>query len=130
MLMIKLAKSTFRAYKGIWKRLLCFVYRTSQLTQSIPLLHRFTNAQIFYLDRAFHLAEELSSVQRLLGSDASPTENGRAGEMVGDPDRGFLLLCIALLDYTLQGDHFESVVLSFLAVLGITRTLVTSSVVR
>lgn len=26
MLMVKLAKSTFRAYKGIWKRLLCFLY--------------------------------------------------------------------------------------------------------
>jgi hypothetical protein len=26
MLMVKLAKSTFRKYKGLWKRLLCFVY--------------------------------------------------------------------------------------------------------
>jgi hypothetical protein len=26
MIMVKLLKSTFRAYKGIWKRLLCFVY--------------------------------------------------------------------------------------------------------
>jgi hypothetical protein len=34
-------------------------------------------------------------------------------------DRACLQLCIALLDHTLKGDHFESVVLSFLAVLGI-----------
>jgi hypothetical protein len=43
MLIVKLAKSTFRAYKRLWKRLLCFVYRTSLLTQSLPLLYRFTN---------------------------------------------------------------------------------------
>jgi hypothetical protein len=119
MLMVKLAKSTFRAYKGIWKRLLCFVYRTSQLTQSIPLLHRLTTAQLFHLDRALHLAEELSSVQRLPRSDPLPAEEEGAGEVVRDLDRACLLLCIALLDHPLQGDHFESVVLSFLAVLGV-----------
>jgi hypothetical protein len=34
-------------------------------------------------------------------------------------DKSCLHLCISLLDHTLLGDHFESVVLSFLAVLGI-----------
>ncbi|KAF1969653.1 hypothetical protein BU23DRAFT_652385 [Bimuria novae-zelandiae CBS 107.79] len=34
-------------------------------------------------------------------------------------DKACLLLCISLLDHTLQGDYFESVILSFLAVLGI-----------
>lgn len=29
MLIVKLQKSTYRAYKGVWKRLLCFVYRAS-----------------------------------------------------------------------------------------------------
>ncbi|KAI1663260.1 DUF3505 domain containing protein [Pyrenophora tritici-repentis] len=119
MLMVKLAKSTFRAYKGIWKRLLCFVYRTSQPTQSIPLLHRLTTAQLFHLDRALHLAEELSSLSRLPRSDTPPAEGEGAEEVVCDLDRACLLLCIALLDHTIQGDHFESVVLSFLAVLGI-----------
>lgn len=119
MLMVKLAKSTFRMYKGIWKRLLCFVYRTSQLTQSIPLLHRLTTAQLSYLDRALHLAEELLSVQHLSRSDAPPAEGEGAGEVVRNLDRTCLLLCIALLDHPLQGDHFESIVLSFLAVLGI-----------
>jgi hypothetical protein len=119
MLMVKLEKSTFRAYKGIWKRLLCFVYRTSQPTHSIPLPQRLTNAQLFHLDRVMRLAEELSSFQRLPESDASPTEGEGVGEVVRDLDRACLQLCIALLDHTLQGDHFESIVLSFLAVLGI-----------
>jgi hypothetical protein len=119
MLMVKLAKSTFRAYKSIWKRLLYFVYRTSQPTQSIPLLHRLTTAQLFHLDRALHLAEELYSLRCQRGSDTPPAEGEFAGDVVRDLDKACLLLCIALLDHTLQGDHFESVVLSFLAVLGI-----------
>jgi hypothetical protein len=122
MLMVKLEKSTFRAYKGIWKRLLCFVYRTSQPTQSIPLLQRLTNAQLFHLDRVMRLAEELSSFQRLPESDASPTEGEEVGEVVRDLDRACLQLCIALLNHTLQGNHFKSVVLSFLAVLGIDKS--------
>jgi hypothetical protein len=101
MLILKLAKSTFRVYKGIWKRLLCFVYRISQLTQSIPLLHRLINAQLFHLDQALHLAEELLSVPRFQGGAASPTEDDRAGEVVRDLDRACLLLCIARLDHTL-----------------------------
>ena len=40
-------------------------------------------------------------------------------EIVQDLDRACLLLCISLLDHIIKGDHFESVVLSFLAVLGI-----------
>jgi hypothetical protein len=119
MLMVKLAKSTFRAYKSLWKRLLCFVYRTSRPTQSILLPHRSTNAQLSYLDQAIRLAEELSFLQRLPRSDASPTEGEGVGKVLRDLDRACLLLCIALLDHTLQGDYFESVVLSFLAVLGI-----------
>jgi hypothetical protein len=83
------------------------------------LLHRLTNAQLSHLDRALRLAEELSSVQRFLGSDPPPAEGEGTGEVVRDLNRACLLLCIALLDHTIQGDHFKSVVLSFLAVLSI-----------
>jgi hypothetical protein len=71
------------------------------------------------------LAVELSSLQRLLGSDTSPTKGEGEGveEVVCDLDRACLQLCIALLNHTLKGDHFESVVLSFLAVLGIDENL-------
>jgi hypothetical protein len=128
MIMVKLLKSTFRAYKGVWKRFLCFVYRTSQPTQSIPLLHRFTEAQLFYLGQAICFAEKLSSLQHLPGSNVSSAEEEKGeedkdeesrGEMVYDLDKACLLLCISLLNHTLRGDHFESAVLSFLAVLDI-----------
>jgi hypothetical protein len=128
MIMVKLQKSTFRAYKGIWKRLLCVVYRTSQPSQSIPLLHRLTEAQLFYLDQAIYLAEKLLSLQHLLGTNVLSAEKEKdennnneesKEEIVYDLDKACLLLCISLLDHTLRGDHFESAVLSFLAVLGV-----------
>jgi hypothetical protein len=95
------------------------VYRTSLPTQSLPLLHWFTNAQLLFLDQALRLAEEVLAVQRLQGCNASLIQEEGAGEVVRDLDRACLVLCVALLDHTLKGDHFESVVLSFLAVLGI-----------
>ncbi|KAG9196758.1 hypothetical protein G6514_005627, partial [Epicoccum nigrum] len=98
MLMVKLAKSTFRAYKSIWKRLLCFVHRTSQPTQSIPLLlHRLTAAQLSHLDRALHLAEELYSLRCQRGSDTPPAEGEFAGDVVRDLDKACLLLLLSFL---------------------------------
>lgn len=123
MIMVKLQKQTFRAYKSLWKCLLCFAYRTSRPDQGIILPHRFTNQQLFHLDRAILLAEDLISCQRLRA--ASPKVNHKLATykeetaVIRDLDRACLLLCIAFLDHTLRGDHFESVVLSFLAVLGI-----------
>lgn len=116
-IIVKLQKQTYRAYKDLWKRLLCFAYRTSKPTQPTPLPHRFTTAQLFYLDRAISLAEELRAVQEA-GVDSSAITNEEKDTVV-DLDRACLLLCTSLLDHTLKGTHFESVVLSFLAVLGV-----------
>jgi hypothetical protein len=44
-------------------------------------------------------------------------------ELVRNLDRAYLQLCVALIDHTLQGDHFESVILSFFAVLGVDENL-------
>jgi hypothetical protein len=50
------------------------------------------------------------------------TEGVEVEEIVRNLDKACLLLCIALLNYTLQGDHFKSVVLSFLTILGIDKS--------
>ncbi|KAF2008314.1 hypothetical protein BU24DRAFT_360180, partial [Aaosphaeria arxii CBS 175.79] len=63
LIMVKLQKGTFRVYKGLWKRLLCFTYRTSLPSQKIPLLHRFTSNQLCALDKAMTLAEELLALK-------------------------------------------------------------------
>ncbi|KAF3031497.1 hypothetical protein E8E11_000866 [Didymella keratinophila] len=117
MIMVKLQKGTFRAYKNLWKRLLCFVYRTSLPSQTIPLLHRFTQNQLCELDRTTVLANEVLSSKDFGGAGRPSEEEKR--QATADLDKACLQLCISLLDHTLRGDHFESVVLSFLAVLGI-----------
>jgi hypothetical protein len=95
------------------------------------LLHRFTEAQLFYLGQAICLAKKLLSLQRLLESIRLSAEEEKGdkdkdkesrGEIVCDLDKACLLLCISLLDYTLRGDYFKSLVLSFLAVLGINKS--------
>jgi hypothetical protein len=63
------------------------------------------------------LSEELLSLRRLELDKQSPREDERG--LINDIDKSSLQLCISLLDHMLRGDHFESVVLSFLAVLGI-----------
>lgn len=68
MIMVKLQKSTFRSYKDLWKRLLCFVYRTSLPSQAIPLPHRFTTEQLALLDKTMLLANRLLPY-RSSGSD-------------------------------------------------------------
>lgn len=117
MIMVKLQKGTFRAYKGLWKRLLCFAYRTSLPSQQIPLLHRFTNDQLCWLDKSMALAEELLALKSARRNNWLCEEEER--KTTADLDKACLLLCVSLLDHILRGDHFESVVLSFLAVLGI-----------
>jgi hypothetical protein len=117
MIMVKLQKETFRAYKSLWKNLLCFVYRTSQPSPQILLPHKFTSIQLICLDRAMALSQELLSLRRLAIDRNSDFQEGTG--LLDDLDKSCLHLCISLLDHTLRGDHFESVVLSFLGVLGI-----------
>ncbi|KAF2844346.1 hypothetical protein T440DRAFT_350848, partial [Plenodomus tracheiphilus IPT5] len=49
-LMIKLRDSTYRNYKQVFERLICFVYRTIQPGNRIGLSHRLTARQLGHLD--------------------------------------------------------------------------------
>jgi hypothetical protein len=69
-------------------------------------------------------------LQRLLGSNRLSAEKEKKkedknkesrGEIVYNLDKAYLLLYIFLLNYTLQGNYFKSIVLSFLAILGINK---------
>jgi hypothetical protein len=62
-------------------------------------------------------SQELLSQRRLEVDSDSNIQEGTG--LLDDLDKSCLHLCISLLDHILRGDHFESVVLSFLAVLGI-----------
>jgi hypothetical protein len=106
-LMVNLRKESYRAYKYTWKRLLCFVCRTSYAGdhgQTFFLPHQYTAVQLTCIREATKQAMELCEGQN---------KDLRA------LDRATLLLCIALLDHPLRGSVFESPIVVFLAVLGI-----------
>ncbi|KAK4989983.1 hypothetical protein LTR66_006920 [Elasticomyces elasticus] len=62
-LMIKLKKSTYRGYKLVWQRLICFAYRTIQPAQHVALSHQLTATQSTHLDRRTGLAERLLALK-------------------------------------------------------------------
>lgn len=59
--MVNLQKGTYRKYKAVWKRLLCFAYRTSRPDQLIQLSHRFTARQLLALDKMINHTSVLDS---------------------------------------------------------------------
>jgi hypothetical protein len=59
-LMVKLRKESYRAYKYTWKRLLCFVCRTSQQeddSSRVRLPHQYTTAQLTCIYEAVEYAK-------------------------------------------------------------------------
>ena len=105
--MVNLWKESYRAYKYTWKRLLCFVCRTSldrYLGEVACLPHQFTAEQLMCIYEATKHARKRCKRQR---------NDTRA------LDRATLLLCISLFDYPLCRSVFESPVVVFLAVLSI-----------
>jgi hypothetical protein len=115
-LMVKLQKSTYHRYKDLWKRLICFTYRSSNVNEVPRLRHRLTSRQTALLDELLAVAREL--VDRRLDGGAYPNE-AAAPYLTQRIDNLCLEFCIAALDHQLKGDIFESVVLAFLAVSGI-----------
>jgi len=107
----RLLKSTYRTYTTIWKRLICFAYRTARPGQGLLLRHRLTTAQRTLFDRMIAGAVALHH-----DSDAEPDD---VGECTMRLDYDCLQFCVSLLDHDLKGCLFESTVVGFLAVLGI-----------
>ncbi|EON68441.1 hypothetical protein W97_07651 [Coniosporium apollinis CBS 100218] len=121
-LMIKLKKSTYRGYKLVWQRLICFAFRTVQPAQRVTLSHQLTTAQLTHLDQMIGYGEELLALKNEEKQEAEKHWEGRdmlRKEIQSQLDRACLLFCISLLDHTLKGDLFESVIVGFLAVLGV-----------
>lgn len=117
-LLIKLQKNTYRKYKSLWKRLIAFAYRTAQPPMKNPLKHRLLPKQVAHLDGLVICGEEL--LEAYAASTAGCLhEDVKLEDIRVRLDNQCLLFCISLLDHNLKGDLFESVVVSFLAVLAI-----------
>jgi hypothetical protein len=109
----QLKEPTYRTYKKVWKQLLCFLYRMVWQKQA-PVLHCcLTSAQSTALEAVLQAAANLAQQQ-----ESAPSEDTNR-EWYQEIDRACLLLCIALLDQPLFGNIYDSVVVGFLAVLGI-----------
>ncbi|BCR92113.1 uncharacterized protein ACHE_80013A [Aspergillus chevalieri] len=61
-ILIQLRPSTYRAYRQVWQRLICFAYRTSRPNAAVQLGHQLTTAQLAALDRMETAAAELLSL--------------------------------------------------------------------
>ena len=131
-LLVKLKESTYRRYKNVWKLLICFVYRVISQRELPALPSSLTGAQSASLNRMLHAAELLLH-QAQAPLAAWEGKGGRRQEASGQADDGrgvvaaleqsldqaCLRFCIALLDHCLLDKIYSSVVVGFLAVLGI-----------
>lgn len=113
-LAFKLQKSTYRAYRDVWKRLLCFAHRTLEHDYLPRLRHRLTNSQVI---EHTELVRKAECPRNLKASDDGAEDVLRAAR--ADADQNCLNFCISLLDHTLNGDIYESVIVGFFAVAAI-----------
>ncbi|KAF4547048.1 Hypothetical protein D9617_64g101310 [Elsinoe fawcettii] len=128
--MVKLQRASYKAYKQVRKRLICFAYRSTLHDCGVRLAHQLTPKQRISLDRLLLRAEAVGAAALEDGSSAgdhAPNDRKCQGKADGADlaarkqtlDRECLVFCISLLDHTLKGDIYESVVVGFLAILGI-----------
>ncbi|KAF4637121.1 hypothetical protein G7Y89_g978 [Cudoniella acicularis] len=139
-LLAKLKSGTYKSYQGVFKRLICFVYRMIHLGEQ-PALHCvLTNEQSRALDQMLHIVQLLDRVQarekgeleffRLRDLDSNQSEEAEAitkeeendislDALYQSLDQACLQFCITLLDHCLIGKIYDSIVLGFIAVLGI-----------
>ena len=96
----KLLNGTYRKYQDVWHKLLCFVYRLTVVPQHSTLHFVLTQDQLDALSR--------------LRIWIDPNTYNHATNQ-----QSCLDLCIALLDHKLHGKLTDSIIVGFLAVLGI-----------
>ncbi|KAI1676428.1 hypothetical protein KJE20_14005 [Pyrenophora tritici-repentis] len=107
-LLVKLQEGTYKRYKKVWMQLLCFVSRVVLLQQT-PFLHYVvTDAQSTALDRLYAALQNTHEEEE----DYRERESRLHQDLC-------LELCISLLDHCLKGNVYDSLVVGFLAILGI-----------
>jgi hypothetical protein len=116
-LLSKLREGTYKRYKDTWKRPLCFVYRLVYQRQQPALHYALTNAQSAALEQLTRAIEALDNSIPLV---AGPNYHSSFLKPLQEElDQACLRFCITLLDHCLNGPIYDSVVVGFLAVLGI-----------
>jgi hypothetical protein len=118
-LFCKLQEGTYKKYKAVWQRLLCYIYRLVVQRKYPALAYVFTDSQSAGLDRMLAAVRALEAYRE----EARPPRDQRYDEGLQECkkrlDQACLLFCISLLDHCLRGNIYDSIVIGFLAVLGI-----------
>lgn len=104
----KLLDGTYCQYIAVWHKLLCFVYRLAVLHRGPNLYYTLTPAQL----------EALSQIP-VCSAPSYPARTERPTEA---QQQACLSLCIALLDHRLHGKLTDSILVGFLAALGINQS--------
>ena len=127
----RMESSTKKRYQQVWHRILGYIHRTYQLGERPP--YRMTERQVqtwdeFVVDAEHHSPDEL--VDEMGSEDSEVDVIGITDEgYVSGPERELrelsgierhcLRFCIAMLDHRLDDGHYESVMVSATAMLGI-----------
>lgn len=128
-LLMKLQERTYHKYKRVWKQLLCFAYRVLRLHQGRELHYIATEEQILRLDKLVSASsaynEAASQPKSSSSSTTTSTGDKYSEQSVQDAadrlDDSCTRFCISLLDQTLNGNVYDSLLVVFTAVLGIDR---------
>lgn len=112
-LAFKLQKSTYRAYRDVWEHLLYFAHRAAECSRLSRLRHRLTNGQA--IEHVEMMRRKL--LRRVQTDDSAAADTICAAQTA--VDESCLAFCISLLDHTLNGDIYESVIVGFFAVAAI-----------
>ena len=111
-LQVKLKRNTYDRYQNVWKKLMCFIFRLRLHPSQKPGFHlsyRFTECQRKAFTRSLRIGRQLFQNSAL--------ELRRT--LTAQLDVILLRFSIALLDDQLRGSLYDSYVVGFLAVLGI-----------
>ncbi|RKK92069.1 hypothetical protein BFJ68_g16007, partial [Fusarium oxysporum] len=115
-----LREDTYKKYSRVLQHLMCYLFRLAWLKGGPKLHYRLTEGQAVAIMDAVHTASEISATS---GDGQNPDQSEELRKRLDDK---CLILMVSLLDHKLYGDVYDSIVVSFLAVMGI-RQDVTSS---
>ncbi|KAJ4265120.1 hypothetical protein NW764_015764 [Fusarium oxysporum] len=118
-----LREDTYKKYIRVLQHLMGYLFRLAWLKRGPKVHYWLTEGQAVAMMDAVHTASEMSATS---GDGQNPDH---ADEIRKRLDDRCLILMVSLLDHKLYGDVYDSIVVSFLAVMGI-RQDVTSSNAR
>jgi hypothetical protein len=127
-ILVKLREGTYKTYVKLWKQLICFVYNLVYLRKEPRLHHAVTDEQLSSMDRMVQIAritldfEGRRQHEKTVSNPScgkSKTTSPEIDDLSRRLRRECLNFCISLLDHSLKGNIYDSVVVGFFAVMGI-----------